>query len=140
MQPFERVFTMTDYYDGPRSGIANFDGRPCWYNSRFDEARGYSDVYELRVVDDETLRLALEDWEIWTRWEDAFLDGQTTQETHPALPADRERHLQIERVLSQRLAGLPGPVVAATAEFRTIPGKPNGGRGRWLEVRWAPLK
>ncbi len=140
VKPFERVYTMTDYYDGPRGGIADFEGRPCSYQARFDEATGYSDVFQLRVVDDETLRLALEDWEIWKRWEDAFLAGQTAHDTHPALPADRERHRQIAAVLQQRLDALPGPIVEATGEFRTAPGKPHGGRGRWLEVQWTPVK
>lgn len=140
MQPFETVYTVTDYYDGPRRGIADFGGRPHLYDSRFDGARDeYGDAYELRGVDDETFRLALEDWAIWLRWEDAFQAGQTPQDTHPALPADRERHLEIEAILSQRLAALSGPVVRATAEFRPRPGRPTGGRGRWLEVRWRPV-
>jgi hypothetical protein len=137
---FERVHTMTDFYDGPRGGIADFDGRPYSYRARFDEATGYSDVFDLRAVDDETLQLAVEDWEIWKRWEDAFLAGQAAQDTHPALPEDRERHREIAAVLPQRLDALPGPVVEATAEFRAIPGKPHSGRGRWLQVRWTPVR
>jgi hypothetical protein len=130
---------MTDYWDGPRGGIADFNGRACSYRARPDEAAGYSDVFELRAVDEGMLRLALEDWDIWKRWEDALLAGRTTEDTHPALPEDRARHGEIATVLQQRLAALPGPVAEATGEFRTAPGKPKGGRGRWLEVRWTPV-
>jgi len=86
---FERVHTLTDYYDGPRGGIAEFGGRPHVYTSQYADLRGGFDVYELRPVDDETFRLAIEDWQIWLRWEDAGLAGEATLETHPALPGDR---------------------------------------------------
>jgi hypothetical protein len=108
--------------------------------SRFDTSKdSYSEVYELREVEDETLRLALEDWDIWIRWEDAFHSGQTTQATHPALPEDRERHLEIAKVLEPRLVALPGSPITSRGEFRAVPGKPHGGRGRWLQVRWGPV-
>jgi hypothetical protein len=138
-RPFERVHTMTDYFDGPRRGIADYDGRPHLYESLFEEDRdGYGDVYELRPVDDETLRLALEDWESWLRWETAFHAGQAALDTHPALPADRARHDAIAPVLEARLAALAGPVVRVTARFRPAPGHEDAGRGRYLEVEWTP--
>ena len=44
-RPFERVFTMTDFYDGPRCGIANFDGRPHVYDALFnDREESYADL------------------------------------------------------------------------------------------------
>ena len=65
MADFESVYTMTDYYDGPREGVASFQGKPHIYVSVFDDEQGqYSSVFELRSVDDSTLQLALEDWEI----------------------------------------------------------------------------
>lgn len=33
MERFERVYTMTDYYDGPRGGIADFERAPHLYGS-----------------------------------------------------------------------------------------------------------
>jgi hypothetical protein len=139
MRPYERVFTMTDYYDGPRRGIANFDGRPHVYDSPFDHWEDhYDDLYELRAVDEETLRLALEDWEIWLRWEAAFYAGTATVDTHPALPPDRARHDALARSLEARLAALPGPVIRARAVFRPS-GTPDGASRRWLEVQWAPV-
>lgn len=138
-RPFERVYTMTDYYDGPLCGVADFDGRPCQYMSTFDEhADAWSHVYELRPLDADTLALALEDWAIWRRWEDAFHANLTTLDTHPALPADRNRHEAIAPVLAARLAALPPPLVRARGVFRPKPGCPDGGRGRTLEVQWQP--
>ena len=143
MRPFETVHTMTDYYDGPRRGIADFDGQPCAYESLFEDMRdGQEDVYVLQAVDEETLKLAIEDWQIWLRWEDAFYAGKVTTQTHPALPEDRARHDAIAAVLPGRLAGLSGPVTRAHAAFRPRPGHPDPDRGRLrtLEVQWRPIR
>lgn len=137
--PYERVYTMTDYYDGPRGGIANFRGTPHAYASLFAEDE-YTDVFELRPVDDETLRLALEDWEIWLRWDDAHKSGIVNLDTHPALPTDRARHDEIEPVLAARFAALPGPVIRARGNFRPTHGHENAGGGRWMEVQWTVIK
>jgi hypothetical protein len=34
---YERVHTMTDYYDGPRKGLANFEGMPHLYEAEWDD-------------------------------------------------------------------------------------------------------
>jgi hypothetical protein len=136
-RPFERVFTMTDYYDGPRRGIANYDGRPHAYDAPFSywEAR-YADLYVLRAVDDEIFRLALEDWEIWLRWEAAFHAGTTTLDTHPALPAERARYDEVARSLDARLAALTSPVIHVRATFRRSVEHTHAPR---LEVQWTPV-
>jgi hypothetical protein len=94
---FEEVFTVTDYYDGPRQGVANYQGLPHFYDCFFSEhARDYSNLYRLTPVSHEAFQLALEDWAIWERWERAFHAGETNRDTHPALPEDRDRHLVIK--------------------------------------------
>lgn len=141
VRPFERVYTMTDYYDGPRRGIADFDGRPHFYESLFEHAKDdYAGVYELRAVDEEIFKLALEAWDIWLRWDDAFHAGRTSIDTHPALPDDRARNDEITEVLDVRLAKLTGPVIRARGVFRPSEGHTDGGRGRWLRVQWTQLE
>ncbi len=136
MRPFERVLTMTDYYDGPRRGIANFNGAPHFYESQFlDQDDEFDDVFELRPIDGETLSLALEDWSIWLRWEVAFYAKATSIDTHPALPADRARHEEIIRVLAPRIASLPGPRVRARGVFRPA----DAAEAPGLEVQWVPV-
>lgn len=138
-RPYERVYTMTDYYDGPRRGIADFDGRPHLYTSHFEDMLdGYSDSFELQPIDDATLQLALESWAIWLRWDDAFHAGEVTLDTHPALPADRARHDELDPVLEATFAALPRGVVYATASFRPSEGHTDGGRGRHMQVQWQP--
>lgn len=82
---YEMVFTVTDYYDGPRQGIANYQDKPHLYKCIFDRAaQDYSESFLLTPLDSETFQLAMEDWEIWRRWEDAFHSGKTDESTHPA--------------------------------------------------------
>jgi hypothetical protein len=131
MSSFEIVHTMTDFYDGPRGGVADFRGRPHAYASLFEKSGVYSDTFLLMPIQEELFRLALEDWEIWLRWERAFYAGEATQETHPALPPDRARHDEISRLIGDRLAPKPELSQRARAEFR-YPSE------QLLEVCWFP--
>lgn len=113
---FERVYTVTDYYDGPRRGIADFNGTPHLFVSEFENETQEFGMYRLSPVTDEVLELALEDWTIWRRWETAFHQGLTTTETHPALPEGRSRSLELEQLLQTALV----PDENATREVNAV--------------------
>ena len=125
---------MTAFYDGPRAGVADFEGRPHAYASLFDESVGYSDTFLLMPIDDDLFRLALENWGIWSRWESAFRAGDTPQDTHPALPSDRLRHEELARVIGTRLDPTPELSHRARAEFRLV------SVGVGLQVRWTRIE
>lgn len=115
---FEPAHTMTDWYDGPRRGVATVNGRPhiyesCWSDIDSDD----DDVFVLSPISDDVFSAAIEDWEIWTRWEVAFKNGNTTIEAHPALPEDRVRHAALAMILNQRLVIDERQRIAATAVF-----------------------
>jgi hypothetical protein len=141
---YETVHTMTDYYDGPRRGIADVSGLPHLYTSTWadiDSDDG-EEVFELRAIDAETQSLALESWAIWLRWEEAFHDGVTGLDTHPALPADRARRAVLDGILEPRLAAVEArpPDLRAHADFRVAEDRPRRRKG-WqpLQVRWRKL-
>jgi hypothetical protein len=139
---FETVYSVNDYYDGPRRGVADFNGQPHLYESEWnDTENNYSEVFCLSPVDQQTLDLVREDWEIWLRWERAFHDRQTTHDTHPALPDDRRRHDEIAKLLDQRLRTSVHPV-RALATFRRATHLFWDGKGHSppLEVQWQPIK
>lgn len=140
---FERVYTMTDYYDGPRRGIASFEGKPHFYDSEWSDGKDLeADTFKLTPVAEDLLLLAMEDWALWERWETAFHEGRVDTTTHPALPEDRARHNELQPVLSSRLATDPEHCVRAHGEFRSAKAGPyDRGRERQsptvpLEVRW----
>ncbi|WP_022826251.1 hypothetical protein [Hymenobacter norwichensis] len=117
-QGLETVYTITDWYDGARIGVADFRGQPHYYECIWDEAAyNWSDTYLLSLIDTETLQFALEDWSMWLRWKAAFDKGETTQETHPVLPEDRLRHAEIEQALAEKLVIDPVKSLKAVAEF-----------------------
>lgn len=132
MSDYEAVHTITDWYDGARNGIADLNGEPHYYENHWNEGdQFWSEIYLLQPLDAETFALAMEDWEIWLRWERAFKEDKTTHETHPALPEDRERHNELEKILAERLVVSPETSVKATAEF--IYGEPT-------KVKWCIVK
>ena len=134
---FDEVLTVTDYYDGPRQGIANLGGHPHFYDRIFDEARqDYSHLYRLTPVPPELLALALEDWAIWERWEKAFHEGRATTESHPALPQDRDRHLEIKFTLDAELKTDVNNSVIRAGSFAIIDVEKRAEAGRDLRVKW----
>ena len=145
-RPFEHVYTVTDYCDGPRGGVADFDGAPHVYRSVYldtDERDPDEDRFELRPVAPDVLELALEDWAIWRRWEEEYYAGRAELTGHPALPPDRTRHEELAPVIALALDLNPLRCWVAIGEFRTRNGV-RGGPGiptsrAELEVRWTPV-
>ena len=136
---YEIVFTVTYYYDGPRTGVANFLGRPHYYESIFEDLKqGYSDIYLLTPLTDPIFSAALEDWEIFRRWEAAFHRGETDRSSHPALPVDRSRHEQLEQILRNALKTDPERCIRKVGQFEALgsPELPNGVM-RPLQVKWS---
>lgn len=136
---FEDVFTEIDYYDGPRKGVANFCGSPHFYDCVFsDERQDYTNHYRLTRVSADTFQLALEDWAIWLRWEQAFKAGQTTLETHPALPQEAARHIEIDRVLAVQLSTDMESSTTRSAKFLILnPPEERDGFMINLRVQWS---
>jgi hypothetical protein len=141
MRPFERVYTVVGYYDGPRRGVADFNGAAHLYESEWsDIADDYTDFFNLSPVDPETFQLVQEHWQIWLRWERARHEGTVAQDTHPALPEDRARHEELEALLRPQLVTAAQPV-RASATFRRDRTRPWDGKGHSppLEVQWVPF-
>ncbi len=136
---YEFVFTVRDYHDGPRSGVANFHGTPHFYECVFDEERdGYSNSYLLVALNQEVFKAATENWEIFLRWRTAFDLGKVSRETHPALPQDKKRFEETKRVLDIALASGRGKAIQVRGEFEVL-GEPNVPRDvvtPW-QVKWS---
>jgi hypothetical protein len=134
---YEDVLTMTDYYDGPRCGIALYQDAPHLYQSRWSDIHQQSeDTFLLMPLSEDVVRLALEDWAIWERWETAFHSGKTTQATHPALPEDTNRHKQLESLLKEKLILNEANTFCAKAKFRTAQTESNKLGMKQLVVEW----
>lgn len=140
-RPFERVYTVFDYWDGPRSGFADFDGVPHAYRSLFrDDLDDYDPRYHLWPTTAAIVELALEEHAIWRRWQAAFDAGEVPLSSHPALPGDAARHAEIHPVLAAARERPPENALRTTPEFRRTGDRPRTGWGPdELEVRWTPV-
>jgi hypothetical protein len=131
---FDTIYTMTDFYDGPRKGVANYHGVPHLYESCWADIGAESDVFLLTPISVDVLALAREDWDIWLRWSAAHHAGLTTTETHPALPEDRARHNELAMLLSPSLATNLEVALAAKANFDFNQVDESG--NRLMKVEW----
>ncbi len=92
----------------------------------FDEtADSYSESFLLTPLDSESFQLAMEDWEIWRRWEDAFHSGKADISTHPALPHEARRHAELKQTLDKSLVTDPQKAVTRIGQFDVL-GKSSG--------------
>ena len=128
---FEPVYTVPDWYDGPRGGIASFRGTPHIYRCLVDY--GPIEFYWVQPIDQETFALALEEWDIWLRWDAAFRVGAVAIETHPALPEDRARYDELQAILPARLVLDPSRSIQVRAEW-------GDGPLTTRRVRWTPVE
>jgi hypothetical protein len=127
---WERVYTINEFWDGPRLGVADVSAVPYIYSSPFNvENDDFEDFFLVSPIDPELLSLVLEDWDIWLRWREAFDKGETTKETHPALPADRPRSQELKGFLGTRLAVDVQNCKKLFAEFGG-----NGTKVKWSDV------
>ena len=57
----ERVYSISNFYDGPKEGIADYAGRPHHYLCEWDEALDdYATTFTLAPVDANTMEIALQ--------------------------------------------------------------------------------
>jgi hypothetical protein len=57
----DKVHSIEDYHDGPRSGFADFEGEPHHFDREFNELEDeFSDDFVLIPIDSRTLSLAIE--------------------------------------------------------------------------------
>ena len=116
---FEPVLAVYGWWDRPRAGVAQFRGTPHVYRSLWDEeADDWSEIYTLSPVDENTLSLILEDYEIWRRWRLAFDAGKVDLKSGPALPEDQRRSAELKQVVPSFLQRAAAPITRARAEFR----------------------
>ena len=69
MKTQEIVYTIEDFYDCPREGIAEYQGKAVYYKCIFDEeAEDWSEIYELRELQEESLTKIFAEEGNWRDW------------------------------------------------------------------------
>ena len=130
---FEKVYTY-DWYDGPRRGVADYRSQPHLFESEWRDSgeTDHEDTFLLVPIDPNSFAHVLEVWAILGRWETSVHRGEDTRVTHPALPADRERHEELKKLLDGRLKVDPVQAVRKAAEFQVCQDP------TWSGYGWSP--
>lgn len=139
--PLQTVYTVEDYYDGPRTGVADYNGQPHYYRSIYLDSPNWNpdeDRFELSPVSPEVVSAAVEKAEIFIRWhrtQPQNTAGVVSEDDWGALPEDRDRRDVLQAFLEARYAE------AAQASRIVVHGKflPNGHPPR-LRVQWTPTE
>ena len=114
----DTVHAIWDFYDGPRTGVADFHGQPHYFSCQWDDAEDdYSNTYSLSPIDADTFALVLQKRAIWQEWEVAFHAGQVSSESHPGLGGRDLRYDQLQVLLQARIGALPAPSFLVQAQF-----------------------
>ncbi|TVZ41823.1 hypothetical protein P886_1173 [Alteromonadaceae bacterium 2753L.S.0a.02] len=116
----EKVYVENDWYDGPRKGIADFNGIPHRFVAHFDELKGYEDTFSLFPISSEEFELEIEQWKIYLEWNKKYEAGKVKVETHPGHSGLNQRWDEIEELLKNKREVIPGNAILANAEFGRI--------------------
>jgi hypothetical protein len=133
----ETVYTVNDYWDGPRVGVADFKGQPHYFQCVLDDASDdWSSIFWLHSMEPETFNLVMENWKLWERWREARTEGRPDDDSHPCLTEDRATYEAISVVVEKKLRIDPARDIRAEGQFQTIgpPGQLTNMR-RWT-VTW----
>ncbi len=135
----ETVHAVWDFYDGPRTGIADYRGQPHYFSCQWDAiADDYGSIYALSPIDSNTFDLVVEQWAIWRKWELAFNAGQVSSDSHPGLGGRDYRYDELQVILQGRVDTLPPPNTLTRAEFYPAStDDPLAGVLRPLLVEWS---
>ena len=110
--PYENVYAVEDWYDGPRSGFADYQQKPHFYRSLHLDGNNYShynydeDRFELTSVSAQVLEWAVESDKLWQSWNEAYRTGtlpEGTDSDERILPEDRARYQELGALIEQHI-------------------------------------
>jgi hypothetical protein len=130
-----------DFYDGPRTGLAQFNGNPHYFKCLWDESKSnYSENFKLSPIDASFLNAANKNWEHYRKWELKFHNGLIAVETHPGNRGLNLEYDKYEDYLKKRVSKLKSLSDIYTADFRPRPNQEHLPVGvyRELEAYWKP--
>ena len=134
---FEKVYSY-DWYDGLRSGVADFNGQPYYFESQWENLNNLGpDSFKLSPISNDLLSIVIDDWQLWKKLEEAYEQGLAPQETHPFLPADATEGQKLDQILKDELRIDETNVVKARADFVAVKGQPSGTD---FLVKWTIIK
>jgi hypothetical protein len=116
--PPEHVYVENEWYDGPRIGLADVQGRVHRFKSLFDEKEDeYLGRFLVWPVDAEELSLEQEQWAIFVSWNKDYERGIAGVETHPGNPGTSARWDELHALLRAKREIEPRSAKIAEADL-----------------------
>lgn len=119
--PPEKVYVENEWYDGPRSGVAEINGVPHRFKSLFDEeADEYLDTFLVWPIENELLELEIEQWNLFVQWNSLYESGKLDVDSHPGYGGLNQRYDEIESYLKVSRETIPASAQRAKAKMEKI--------------------
>jgi len=115
----EKVYVENDWYDGPRSGIADFDGSPHRFIANYENLKGYLDTFNVFPVSNEELELEIEQWKIFVKWNQKYEAGEVETDSHPGNGGLNQRWDELETLLSRKRKTISNSALKLAAKFES---------------------
>lgn len=113
----EKVYVENDWYDGPRIGVADYNGVPHRFIANFEDTVGYLETFNIFPISTEELELEIEQWNIFVEWNRKYEAGETDTKTHPGYGGINQRWDEIEEKLKIKREIIPENALSANATF-----------------------
>jgi hypothetical protein len=136
---FERVYAELEWYDGPRAGLADVEGKPHYFQSDdYDHADG-ADEYRVWPASQAVVELEREQWAIFARWNERYEAGTVGSETHPGLGGIDARYDELSLLLAPHRQA-PDDARPLVGEVRFDAGARYRAEGLDYWFRWRPSR
>ncbi|MFJ4988586.1 hypothetical protein ACIP9H_32895 [Streptomyces sp. NPDC088732] len=132
---FERVYAESEWYDGPRAGLADVDGRPHYFLSEDYSHADLADEYSVWPASDAAVEWEREQWAIFARWNERYEAGTAGPETHPGEGGIDARYDELNLLLAQYRQA-PDDARRLVGEVRFGPGARYRVEGPDYWFRW----
>lgn len=138
--PLERVYAVWDYWDGIRTGFADFHGSPHYFAATWSEvSEDRTPLFTLTPASQHVIELVAEHTAIFLSWLTAFHRGEATEASHPAVAGQNDRYAELEREIHAAIDSTKVIAHRLLGRFEVLPGQEHlpPGMMREVGVEWS---
>ncbi|MFH9968967.1 hypothetical protein ACH4PR_48175 [Streptomyces mirabilis] len=136
---FERVYVESEWYSGPRAGLADVDGKPHYFQGNDWNDADEADEYSVWPASFAVVELEREQWAIFARWNERREAGRVGPETHPGQGGIDARYDGLALLLAQYRQA-PDDARRLVGEVRFDAGARYRVEGLNYWFRWRPSR